>query len=75
MKKNYTLSYFFNIYQNDQASLKQIGQGVKGDQMLLTLKEDWFSPSENSIQAILNFSKSYEVLSSRLTQHIEVIKN
>ena len=76
MKKDYTLSYFFNSYQKDQVAVRQFGlEGVKGDEMLSKLSESRFSPSRESVQKILNFAKSYEVLESRFTQHIEVIKN
>ena len=77
MTKSYTLSYFINTYQMDQSNSTKIGsEEVRGDDMMLkSLGEFQFSPSEQSVQNILNFSKSYEVLNSRLTQSIELIQN
>ena len=43
--------------------------------MITEMSERLFSPSEKSVQQILDFSKSYEVLNSRMTSSIELIKN
>jgi hypothetical protein len=76
MMKNYTLSYYFSYYQNCQPECKKVDYvRMEGDNMLQDLHEFPFEPSEKSVQKILNFSKSYEVLSSTLTSSIEVIKN
>ncbi len=76
MMKNYTLIYFIHAYPCDlfaprEVELsweKEVNMGSESSEML-------FSPSEKSVQEILNFSKSYEVLNSHLTNSIEVIKN
>lgn len=73
MTQSYTL--FFSSYQNDQSSFKRVDfKETEGNNMLQDIPCS-FSPSEKSVQKILNFSKSYEVLHSKLTSNIEVIKN
>ncbi len=76
MMKDYTFIYFINAYPRDpfsspEADLKR-GEEVNMDP---ESSELLFSPSEQSVQKILNFSKSYEVLNAKLTSNIEVIKN
>lgn len=75
--KSYTLSYFINTYQFDQAENIRVDQeGVKGDDMMFKdIGEIQFSPSEKSVQQILNFSRSYDVMHSHQIESIEVIKN
>ncbi|WP_321290408.1 hypothetical protein [uncultured Sunxiuqinia sp.] len=76
MMKSFTLSYFFNTYHNDQFSLKKIDSRSREENDMITeMSERLFSPSEKSVQQILDFSKSYEVLNSRMTNSIELIKN
>lgn len=75
MMKSYTLSYFFNTYMEGQIQPRIDFKSQEEDSMLHQLSEISFSPSEKSVQKILNFSKSYEVLNSRLTNCIEIIKN
>ena len=76
MTKSYTLSYFSNTYQFDQASLRIDHEGLRGDDMMFKdLSEIQFSPSDQTVQQILNFSKCYEVLQSNQTDSIEVMKN
>lgn len=76
MMKNYTLSYFFNTYQNDQPDYNMVDfAAVEVDTMFYDLRKITFSPSEESVQKILEFSRSYEVLHSKLSGSIEVIKN
>ncbi|TDN99143.1 hypothetical protein DET65_4140 [Sunxiuqinia elliptica] len=78
MMKNFTLSFYFNTYYADQSTTEAIGSKSREggiNNMIEKLSEPRFSPSEQSVQNILNFSKSYEVLESRLTKSIEIIKN
>ena len=76
MMKSFTLSYFFNTYHNNQFSQKKIDSRSREENDMITeMSERLFSPSEKSVQQILDFSKSYEVLNSRMTSSIELIKN
>lgn len=76
MIKSYTLSYCINTYQNIRLDFKKVDfVGMEGDNMLQNLHPCSFSPSEKSIQMILNFSKSYDVMHSSITNTIEVNKN
>ena len=76
MMKNYTLIHFLHACPYDQFAPREINS-IKEKEATLKqeLGEILFSPSEKSVQRILNFSKSYEVLDSHLTSRIEVIKN
>lgn len=70
MKKNFTLAYFIHDFAIDQFAPREIStNGLMGG------KELSLVPSERSVEAILNFSRSYDVLNSRLTASIELIKN
>lgn len=76
MIKNYTLSYLFNIYRSDQSNnlkfdFESGGENKMSDDLSLIS----FSPSEKSVQVVLNFSRAYDVLNSKFTGSIEVIKN
>ncbi|WP_339734827.1 hypothetical protein [uncultured Sunxiuqinia sp.] len=76
MMKNYTLIYFIHAHPSDQFAPLEIDLSREKEvSMDSELSELLFSPSEKSVQEILNFSRSYEVLDSNLTAHIEVIKN
>lgn len=76
MTKSYTLSYFINTYQLDQAESRIDQEGLRGDDMMFKdISEIQFSPSDRAVQQILNFSKCYEVLHSSQTESIEVMKN
>lgn len=76
MMKNYTLIYFIHAYPCGQFAPREIELDRENEvNMDSDLSERLFSPSEKSVQEILNFSKSYEVLNSHLTKSIEVIKN
>ena len=76
MIKKYTLSYCFNTSQNQQVSHQMAGcKGPGGDRMPQSLNGYSFSPSVKSVQEILDFSRSYEVLHSSLTRGIEMFKN
>jgi hypothetical protein len=76
MMKNYTLIYFIHAYPCDLFAPGEIDLSREKDMNRKPEPgEMLFSPSEKSVQEILNFSKSYEVLDSRLTNSIEMIKN
>lgn len=76
MMKSYTFFYFIHAYPHEQFAPGEIcSKTPRVDDTQSDLGESLFSPSEKSVQEILNFSRSYEVLDSHLTERIEVIKN
>ncbi|WP_299577048.1 hypothetical protein [uncultured Sunxiuqinia sp.] len=76
MKKNFTLVYFIHDFAIDRCGPQEIETNdLMGENEHQQGKERSFTPSEKSVEAILNFSRSYDVLNSRLTASIELIKN
>ena len=72
MKNWFTLSYLVR-----KVAARKTQSDVSTLQNIFTLSEDdiRFSPSENSIQNILDFAHSYEVLDSDSTGSIDIIIN
>lgn len=77
MMKSYTLSYFLDAYLNELSVKKWVDslKSSKGGNKFHDSNETLFAPSETSVKEILDFSKAYEVLDSRITKSIELIKN
>ena len=76
MEKNSTLFYFINTYHNEKISLGKLDLGgEKQDVKKRESKQHLFEPSTKSVNAILNFSKSYDVLFSEVAGCIELNKN
>ena len=70
MKKHSTLIYLVNNFQTEESTTNCVDD-VIGNQ--LTTME--FEPSERSIENILNFARSYEVLETKSTGCVEMILN
>jgi hypothetical protein len=71
-----TLNYLINSYQagKNEVELFQFSDETSKNYQLNT-DQFGFEPSQNSIQAILNFASQYEVLQSRKTGNIELNLN
>ena len=70
MKKHSTLIYLVNNFQTDVETQSGVDDVIENE---LTAME--FNPSERSIENILNFARSYEVLETRSTGYVEMILN
>lgn len=70
MKKNSTLIYLVNNFQTEDAAYKEVDKVIGN---ALTAMD--FEPSKRSIDNILNFARSYEVLESKNTGHVEMNLN
>ena len=70
MKKNSTLIYFVNNLNSEKKNQYRLDDV---DTDLLTAME--FNPSERSIENIMNFARSYEVLETENTGQVEMILN
>ena len=70
MKKHSTLIYLVNNFQAEEAIQNRVGNVIENE---LTAME--FNPSERSIENILNFARSYEVLKTESTGYVEMILN
>ena len=70
MKKHSTLIYLVNGFQAEEVSQNR-GADVIGNQ--LTAME--FEPSERSLENILNFARSYEVLETESAGYAEMNLN
>ncbi len=70
MKKHSTLIYLVNNFQTEESTTNG-ADDVIGNQ--LTAMD--FEPSERSIENIMNFARSYEVLETKSTGYAEMILN
>ncbi len=70
MKKHSTLIYLVNNFQTDVETQSRVDDVIENE---LTAME--FNPSERSIENILNFARSYEVLETESTGYVEMILN
>ncbi len=70
MKKHSTLIYFVNNFQAENTTKSKVGCG--GEDLQTTVD---FGPSKRSIENILNFARSYEVLKTESTGYTEMILN
>jgi hypothetical protein len=69
MKKRSTLIYLVNNFQLESTQRKV---DVFSEDSLTAME---FEPSERSIKNILDFARSYEVLKTESTGHVEMILN
>ncbi|NOR73565.1 MAG: hypothetical protein GQ525_00240 [Draconibacterium sp.] len=70
MKKHSTLIYLVNNFQADAETQSRVDDVIENE---LTAME--FNPSERSIENILNFACSYEVLETESTGYVEMNLN
>ena len=70
MKKHSTLIYLVNNFQTEEATQNRVDEVIENQ---LTAME--FEPSERSIENILNFARSYDVLESESTGYVEMNLN
>lgn len=74
MMRNSTLIYFVNRFQVDlEATFCDSTQ--KSEESFLTEMEDTPLPSDETIESILNFARSYEVLETEETGYVEMNLN
>jgi hypothetical protein len=74
MTKSSTLIYFVNNFQVDlESTFFETTQ--KKDESFLTKMENTPLPSEETIESILNFARSYEVLETEEVGFVEMILN
>ena len=71
MKKNSTLIYFVNNFKSEKKTCKKV---ENKSNFALLAKMD-FEPSERSIENILNFARSYEVLETESSGYVEMNLN
>jgi hypothetical protein len=74
MSKNSTLIYFVNNFQVDIESIV-FETTQKNDESFLTEMENAPLPSDATIESILNFARSYEVLETEETGFVEMNLN
>ena len=70
MKKHSTLIYLVNNFQTEETTQNRVDDVIENS---LTTME--FEPSERSIENILNFARSYEVLETDSTGYVEMNLN
>jgi hypothetical protein len=76
MSKFSTLNYLINSYQagKKEIELFQFSEEVS-ENYILDFDQEEFEPSNNSVNAILNFASQYDVLFSEQTGNIELNLN
>jgi len=75
MSKNSTLIYFVNHLKSEcEADLTTKIDGLINN-FLDELTENESSPSDNSVNNILNFSRSYDVKKTKCAGYVEMILN
>jgi hypothetical protein len=76
MSKFSTLNYLINSYQAGKREIEQLQFHKEYNTIQrLNVDQSEFEPSQESIQAILNFASQYEVLQSEKTGNIELNLN
>lgn len=75
MKKNSTLIYFVKCYNSDSESFLLNPGDHQFERTLARMENDEKMPSDRTIQNILNFARSYEVIKTKETGYVEMILN
>jgi len=76
MSKLFTLNYLVNSYYAGRKEVEILQYiGFPSDNFDTNSIDSLFEPSQNSINAILNFASQYEVLKSDRTGNIELNLN
>ncbi len=70
MKKHSTLIYLVNNFHTEETTQNRVDDVIENE---LTAMD--FEPSKRSIESILNFACSYEVLETESTGYAEMILN
>lgn len=70
MKKHSTLIYLVNSFYAEKKTRDRVDNAI--EKSLTTME---FEPSERSIENILDFAQSYEVLETKSTGYVEMILN
>ncbi len=76
MSKLSTLDFLINSYYAGKKEVERLQFNVADpEEYAMNVDLDGFEPSQNSIDAILNFASQYEVLKSKQTGNIELNLN
>lgn len=75
MSKFSTLNYLINSYQTGKKEIELFQFSDGFSENYSEIDHFGFEPSQNSINAILNFASQYEVLQSRKSGSIELNLN
>ena len=74
MRKNSTLIYFVKQFNSDSDSIL-FGTDDQFERTLARMEQNEIMPSDRTIQNILDFARSYEVLKTEETGYVEMILN
>lgn len=75
MKKVSTLIYFVTNFQSEADSFKIESGQQSLESFLTTMENDERTPSDQTIENILNFARSYEVFVTENTGYVEMNLN
>ena len=74
MRKKSTLIYFVKQFNSDSESIS-FDTDDQFERTLTRMEKNEKMPSDRTIQNILNFARSYEVLETEETGYVEMILN
>lgn len=74
MRKKSTLIYFVKQFNSDSGSIS-FGNDDQCERALAGMEKDEKLPSDRTIQNILDFARSYEVLETKEAGYVEMILN
>ena len=74
MMKKSTLMYFVKQFNSDSESIS-FDTDDQFERTLARMEQDEIMPSDRTIQNILDFARSYEVLKTEETGYVEMILN
>lgn len=75
MRNNSTLVYFVNYFQNDLNKIHLDNSDAEIESILTVMENAGITPSNQCVDKILDFARSYEVLETENAGYVEMMLN
>ena len=75
MKRLFTLSYIFRLYQTDSDNTVYRFENSENMEIAENKQNEFLAPSATALNNVLSFARSYEAIHSKNTGAIEMILN
>ena len=75
MRSNSTLVYFINYFQNDLNKIHLDNSDGEIESILTVMENAGIAPSNQCVDKILDFARSYEVLETENAGYVEMMLN
>jgi len=75
MRSNSTLVYFINYFQNDLNKIHLDNSDAEIESILTVMENAGIAPSNQCVEKILDFARSYEVLETENAGYVEMMLN